>query len=128
FSAGSQSFQSYRPDGLPPDKLFIIQSMAADSSNHLWFITLGDPTVYRFDRASQQFTAFHLTPDDLAGLADAHLTTAFADSQGAVWIGGAGYLARLDPATGRFQSYAADPNSPAGLPSAVIQAIHEGPA
>ena len=92
--------------------------MAADRAGALWLLTIAGDTLFRFDQASHQFTAFPYDPADSRGPGSRDLRSVFVDGAGQVWVGAPGYLGRLDPASGSFTHYRHDTASASSLGAA----------
>jgi signal transduction histidine kinase/streptogramin lyase/DNA-binding NarL/FixJ family response regulator len=119
----TEEIRTFRPPGVDPQR-FIITAMAEDADHGLWALAVGDPTLYHFDRARQQFAAFANTSLSAEQRSRANLRTLAVAPDGRVWLGGAAVLSAFDRHTQRFTSYLNDPAQPGGLPRAEIQAIH----
>jgi len=123
FDIYQETFQSYRPTDREATASFIIWAMEEDREKNFWAVD--DNALYRFDRVSQQFTAFRHDPDNPTSLGRADLRAVSVDHRGDIWIGGVGFLSYLNRLTGQFQNYYATPANPNALPPGTVQAIHE---
>jgi two-component system sensor histidine kinase ChiS len=100
----------------------MVWDVLEDTGGHLWLAT--DGGLDRFNRATGDFTRFHL-PTDPPG------TTAFAraiveDDAGNLWIGTFNGLFRLDAERQRFQRYGHDPDKDNSLRSNLVRTLLMG--
>jgi ligand-binding sensor domain-containing protein len=113
----------YRPDPANPDALAdgSVTCLAQAADGTIWVATLNGmlhrlrPGGHRFERLS--------TADGLPG-GPIHALTFGPD--GALWAGAAEGLARIDPGSGRIQSYRHRPEAPATLSGTAVEALAWG--
>ncbi len=74
-----------------------------------------------FDEKTSTFTTYLHDPDDVTSLPGDRVRALFQDSRGEIWVGTQSGLARFDPVTKRFETFATGE----GLPSVAINVIHE---
>lgn len=94
-----------------------IVTIAEDSTNTLWFVTLNSPAVInRFDRVTETFSRL---PRDSVDLGHAHVGSVFStyeDPSGVRWSGSVGGgVTRLDRRTGESTNFKHDPSDPGSL-------------
>jgi ligand-binding sensor domain-containing protein len=96
-----------------------------DQTKNLWVLT--NNTLLYFDRTTQKFGKPYQVhaPDIPSELKQAKAHVIFSDRNNNIWIGGEGFLNRLDPQTGRIQGSYTKPHVQDILPNVVIQAIYQ---
>jgi signal transduction histidine kinase/ligand-binding sensor domain-containing protein len=87
-----------------------------------------DSSSTNFNAKSGQFTRFINDPANPHSLGHNHVTSIFEDQAGALWIGTAGGLYRLDRATEKFAKFVNAPNNPHSLSSNAITVVYEDSA
>ncbi len=107
------------PGSLVDDR---VNTLFEDVAGQLWVGTQGGLSVLAADRGS--FAHHRHREGDPASLSDSFVWAVTSDREGAIWVGtDAGGVNRLDPATGRWESFRAGP-PPRGLPSNRVRALH----
>ncbi|MBN9391869.1 MAG: diguanylate cyclase [Chloroflexi bacterium] len=101
-----------------------IDSIAQDNQKNFW--VLSKNALYYFETASLQFTRrIPVTAPDANGtLKPVIARIVNLDKQGEVWVGGIGFLGRLDRRTGQFKGYFSDPNNPKSMPNLTPNQLH----
>ncbi|MBI1170953.1 PAS domain-containing protein [bacterium] len=111
FNPSPPVFQTFGHDDNDPNSLEtnFVNAIFEDRSGDLWIGT--DFSLTRINRDTGQYTRFK------EGLGQKPMIiTIVQDTAGAIWVGTYGNgMARLDPATGRFQTYRHDPADPTSL-------------
>lgn len=102
-------------DGLPNAS---VSSIVQDDLGFIWFGTQGG--LVRYDGYS--FKRFNHEPFDTESLPIDIIQTLFIDDRG-LWVGTYAGLARMDPLTERFTSYASVPGDPSSLSGEVVTSI-----
>lgn len=93
-----------------------VRSLFVDARGSVWIGT-GYDGAYRYDGAAGPFAVYRARPSDPASLPADEVWAVHGDPDGSVWVGTARGLARLDPASGRFQRV------PIGDPAAAVTAV-----
>ncbi len=82
----------------------MVWTFAEDPAGVIWIGTYGGG-LNRWDRVTGQWTHYRHDPADPASLSHDQVWAVTGDRDGALWVGAAGGLDRLDPATGDFAHY-----------------------
>ena len=94
--------------------------IAEDETGNLWLGTAYSG-LYRFDRATGQFTVYRPNRADPNGLRDTAVPAVYMSRQGTLWIGTQNGLNSLDPATGRTRAYDTRNGMPANTVSCILE-------
>jgi diguanylate cyclase (GGDEF)-like protein len=102
-----------------------IDSIAQDSRKNFW--VLSKNFLYYFETAKLRFTERIpvRAPDATGVLKPVIARIVLLDRQGEVWVGGIGFLGRLDRQTGQFKGYFSDPNNPESMPNLTPSQLYE---
>ncbi|HEY1012527.1 MAG TPA: two-component regulator propeller domain-containing protein [Herpetosiphonaceae bacterium] len=103
--------------GAPVD----IEQVARGEGESLWL--LAGNTLSAFDIPSERF-GLRVQLQKAIGRPVGKALTLGIDAAGDPWVGGERFLARVDRRTGAVTAYVHEPDKPAGLPNAAVQAIH----
>jgi ligand-binding sensor domain-containing protein/signal transduction histidine kinase len=117
FDPKTERFQVYKAPGANRER-----AMAEDAAGTLWLATWYSG-VHHFDPHSGQFTVYR-SSDAPRSLSDDSVAAILVDRSGMVWAGTENGLNRLDPASGRFETY----DTRDGLPNSNVNGIVEGDA
>ena len=99
WSFGHQQIASLHGDGVAN-----ISAFAEDSRGTLWVATLGEG-LRSFDGATGAMQSYSARPGDGHSLPSNLLNSIFCDAQGLVWLGSREGLSRLDPKSGRVDTF-----------------------
>jgi diguanylate cyclase (GGDEF)-like protein len=100
----------------PADPNQHIRALHVDRSGRLWMATRG-AGVRVLDAAQNTTQEFRHDPGNPNSLSDDSVFAVAEDSSGKIWLGTAGGLDLLDPATGRLEQFGARLHDAAGLPA-----------
>lgn len=103
-----------------------INSIAADPDGVLWIAAFG-PGLIRYDPAADTIKRYPPDNSDPEALQTGWLSTVMVARDGAIWIGGAGGLCRLDPVTETCTTLnsEADNSESSGLPGDTITTLYQ---
>ncbi|MBN2004329.1 MAG: PAS domain S-box protein [Anaerolineae bacterium] len=105
-----------------------VSAIYEDSSGALWIGT-ASAGLYKYERATGQFTQYLPDPADPHSLSDDEVSAIYEDSSGNLWVGTThGGLNALDRATRRFTHYRHDPADRQSLSHDRVTAIYEDDA
>jgi signal transduction histidine kinase/ligand-binding sensor domain-containing protein len=97
----------------------LVNCLYEDHSGYLWIGMTG--VLKRLDRKTGQYTHFAIPQHGIAS----DVISLVEDAEGFLWIGTSGQgLYRLDPATGRTQSFRHTPSDPTSLSNDVVQRLY----
>jgi diguanylate cyclase (GGDEF)-like protein len=99
WSFGHQQIAALRGDGVAN-----ISAFAEDARGTLWVATLGDG-LRAFDGITGAMRTYASRPGDAHSLPSDLLNSIYCDSQGIVWLGSRAGLSRLDPKSGRVETF-----------------------
>ncbi len=115
FSEPGMNPQAARPNG--------IQAISQDQKKNFW--VLSGETLYYFDRLNQRFiNSFAVHANVPPGVRKTTPQTVYAAKSDDVWVGGDGFLNRLNPETGRFVGYYYNPTDPSSIPKVSVVNIY----
>ncbi len=126
FDPARETFQRYPPPQQPRGGALEIWQVAIDQEQIIWLL-IGD-TVLGFDQQAERFTKQYPLGGDPNGGLRRRAATIYVDPADTVWVGGNGFLSRLDRAAGTFQTYTYMPGQPTSVPNVLIQSIEADPA
>jgi PAS domain S-box-containing protein len=107
------------------DKEAAIAALYDDGAGSLW-LAVERSGLYRFDRATETFTAYLPDPNDPFSIGSNDIRALASDHAGHLWVGsGTGVLSRYDPQRGQFTNYRHNPHDPTSISPSRMQAIHE---
>lgn len=123
FDPSTESFTHYRHRSDDPGSISddFIQAIFEDKNGTMWIGTAFGG-LNRFDRATGRFTAFRHRDGDPASLSHDRVW-AIEEVAGSLWIGTMDGLCRLDPTTGRFQTFYVVPGRQEFLPANQIRVL-----
>ena len=124
FDPQTEIFTAYR-DGPPgaPNQPVEIEQIAQDTQQNIWM--LANDRLSFFERATEQFTeGYSVHPDLPPGSERIRSTTLYIDPAGEIWVGGEGFIGRLNRQAGRVELQTHDPENPNSFPKVQVYGMH----